>query len=58
MFTALPAESAGEVVKQTRKTKNQVRSEGLKAFMWRIEEVNQYQERRCSYEEKTIFNQH
>ena len=39
LFTALPAESAGEVVKRVRKMKNQVRSEGLKAFVWQIEEV-------------------
>jgi len=57
MITVLQAENAGEVVKRTRKMKNQVRSKGLKAFMWRTEEVIQYQERRCSYEEKIIFNQ-
>ncbi|MCK4793278.1 MAG: hypothetical protein KAV87_56630 [Desulfobacteraceae bacterium] len=50
--------SAGEVTKWIRKMKNQVRSMVLKAFVWRIEEVTQYQERRYSHEEKTIFNQH
>ena len=42
---------------QSRSRDQDVR-EVLKAFVWWVEQVMQCQERRCSHEEETIFNQH
>jgi len=53
----IASRGAEEVTKRIRKMKNQVRSKVLKAFVWQIAEVIQYQERRCSHEEKSIFSQ-
>lgn len=39
LFVVLPEELADKVFEHIRKMKNEVAAEGLKAFMWEIEEI-------------------
>jgi nitrogen regulatory protein PII len=39
LFTVLPEKNADEIFKRIRKLKTKVAKEGLKAFMWEIDDV-------------------
>ncbi|MCK4793433.1 MAG: hypothetical protein KAV87_57425 [Desulfobacteraceae bacterium] len=39
LFTVLPEENAADLFEQIRKLKTEVAKEGLKAFMWQIDDV-------------------
>ena len=39
LFTVLPEENAAEIFEHIRKLKTKVAEEGLKAFMWEIEDI-------------------
>jgi len=39
LFTVLPEENATEIFEHIRKMKREVSAEGLKAFMWQVDDV-------------------